>query len=296
MLKVEITMPIQNIPEIFIKDADQNSELFIHDFKMTEDVVKSRVNLTLNMFSFLQTGEKRVQLEDAFVEVNKKQSVLIKSGNCLMTELLNNEHVYFCKLFFFSNRNIVDFLEKHNFLRPTANKKAQTATPFFIIENDEFIHSFVASISSILKLNAGATTPLLALKFEEIMLYLSHKYGDEFTNYIQMLSSPENNSSFRKIVEASISTNLSLTEIAFLTNMSLSTFKRHFQSEYHANPGKWLQKKRLTRAKDVLDKGERKPSEIYLDYGYNNLSNFSIAFKNEFGFSPKNLKDSNLKQ
>jgi AraC family transcriptional regulator, exoenzyme S synthesis regulatory protein ExsA len=280
-------MLIQNIPEIFISHTDQSSELFIHDFKMTEDVVKSKVNLTLNMFSFLQTGEKRVQLEDAFVEVNNKQSVLIKSGNCLMTELLDNDHIYFCKLFFFSNKNIADFLEKHTYLSTTSDKKTQMATPFFVIENDEFIDSFVASISSILKLKTGDITQLLIVKFEEIMLYLAHKYGNTFINYIQALASPEKNSSFHKIVEASVSTNLSLTEIAFLATMSLSTFKRHFQIEYQANPGKWLQQKRLARAKDVLEKGEKKPSEIYLDYGYNNLSNFSIAFKNEFGFSPK---------
>jgi AraC-like DNA-binding protein len=43
----------------------------------------------------------------------------------------------------------------------------------------------------------------------------------------------------------------------------------------------------LNQAKIVLEKGDKKPSEIFLDYGYTSLSNFSIAFKNEFGYSPK---------
>gem|GEM_PF-3921274 len=34
---------------------------------------------------------------------------------------------------------------------------------------------------------------------------------------------------------------------------------------------------------------EATPSEIYMDFGYDNLSNFSTAFKNEFGYSPKNV-------
>lgn len=282
-------MQIQNIPEMFLRSKTQNPELYIYDFKMTEDVVKSKVNLSLHMFSFLQTGEKKVQLEDAFVEVNNKQSVLIKSGNCIMTELLDNEQIYFCKLFFFSNKNIIDFLERHPHL-VSGTKTKQVETPFFVIENDEFIHSFVASISSVLKLKTEMASPLLSIKFEEIMLYLSQKYGSAFVNYIQSLANTDSNSSFRKIVDANVYSNLGVPEIAFLANMSLSTFKRHFANEYQENPGKWFQQKRLNQAKKLLDKGEKKPSEIFAAFGYNNLSNFSTAFKNEFGYSPKEAK------
>ncbi len=71
--------------------------------------------------------------------------------------------------------------------------------------------------------------------------------------------------------------------------MSLSTFKRHFINEYKASPGKWLQDKRLQKAKETLELGKLTPSDIYLDFGYNNLSNFSTAFKNKFGCSPKEI-------
>ena len=76
-----------------------------------------------------------------------------------------------------------------------------------------------------------------------------------------------------------------MEEIAFLCNMSLSTFKRHFIKEYKVSPGKWFQDKRLQKAKETLEKGNLKPSDIYLDFGYNNLSNFSIAYKT-IRFSP----------
>ncbi len=60
-------------------------------------------------------------------------------------------------------------------------------------------------------------------------------------------------------------------------------------SEYDTSPGKWLQDKRLQRAKETLEEGNLKASDIYLDFGYNNLSNFSTAFKNKFGKSPKEI-------
>jgi len=86
-----------------------------------------------------------------------------------------------------------------------------------------------------------------------------------------------------------VHSNLKLEEIAFLCNMSLSTFKRNFTAEYKVSPGKWLQDKKLQRAKDLLESGHLKSSDIYLEVGYNNLSNFSIAFKNKFGVSPTEI-------
>lgn len=206
-----------------------------------------------------------------------------------MTELLSNDEIYFCKLFFFTNKNILDFLEKHDYLVKN-RKNLKIEKPFFVIENDEFIDSFVSSITSLLHLKTNDSAPFMSVKFEEIMLYLSHKYGSSFINYIKALSAPEKNSSLKKIVEASVYSSLNLSEIAFLANMSLSTFKRHFEKEYNANPGKWLQKKRLGHAKKLLEETQKKPMEIYADLGYTNFSNFSIAFKREFGLSPKNCK------
>jgi transcriptional regulator GlxA family with amidase domain len=60
------------------------------------------------------------------------------------------------------------------------------------------------------------------------------------------------------VVESNVHSNLKLEEIAFLCNMSLSTFKRHFIVEYNEAPGKWLQDKRLQRAKEILKEGQLK--------------------------------------
>lgn len=274
-------MPIENIPEIYFQNKDTPRDIFIYDFKMTSDVVKSKVNLSMNMFSFLQVGKKQVHFANTSMAVNSKQSLLLKKGNWLWTELLDTEAIYFCKLFFFSEKKLTEFLSKY-----TNNVKPyQEEVPYFVIENDDYIASFINSLSSDTFLNHSYGEALLALKFEEIMLYLLNKYGDEFEYYLHSLISKEV-SPFRNVVESNVYSNLKLEEIAFLCNMSLSTFKRHFTSEYNEAPGKWLQDKRLQKAKELLQDGELKASDIYLDIGYNNLSNFSIAFKNKFGISP----------
>ena len=93
-------MSIENIPEIYIKDADNQPDLFVYDFKMASDIVRSKVNLGMNMFSFLQVGKKQVHFAGTSVGVNKDQSLLLKKGNWLWTELLDTDATYYCKLFF----------------------------------------------------------------------------------------------------------------------------------------------------------------------------------------------------
>lgn len=275
-------MAIENIPEIYFKDKKGNPDLFVYDFKMTNDVVKSKVNLGMNMFSFLQEGKKQVHFAGTAVAVNKDQSLLLKKGNWLWTELLDTETIYYCKLFFFSEKKLQEFLEKYSQDNPTVTDEI----PYFIIRNDSYITSYLNSLSTISQAPKVFMENLLSIKFEELMLYLLQKYGKNFEIYLHSLIVNET-SPFKKIVESKIHSNLKLEEIAFLCNMSLSTFKRNFIKEYTVSPGKWLQDKRLLKAKETLEQGNLKPSDIFLDFGYNNLSNFSIAFKNKFGFSPR---------
>jgi AraC-like DNA-binding protein len=277
-------MPIENIPEIYSQDKEFNTGLFVYDFKMTNNVVKSKVNLSMNMFSFLQVGKKQVHFADTSITLNSKQSLLLKKGNWLWTELLDTEAVYYCKLFFFSEERLMEFLQKHT--KNSFHHKDEI--PYFVIENDDYIITFLNSMSVLNTASSDYTERLLLVKFEEIMLYLLYKYEEKFEVYLYSLISKEV-SPFKNVVESNVHSNLKLEEIAFLCNMSLSTFKRHFIVEYNEAPGKWLQDKRLQRAKEILKEGQLKASDIYQDMGYNNLSNFSIAFKNKFGKSPKEI-------
>ena len=279
-------MAIDNIPEIYMEQTAKETELFVYDFRMTNDVVKSKVNLSMNMFSFLQEGKKQVHFADASVMVHKEQSLLIKKGNWLWTELLDQENIYYCKLFFFSENMLLEFLEKYEL----KSKASQRMDPFFIIENDGYISDYLNAISRLNHFNTASKNRLLSVKFEEILLYLIAKYGENFESYLHSLIATKV-SSFKKIVESNVYSNLKLEEVAFLCNMSLSTFKRHFIKEYGVNPGKWIQDKRLDYAKNMMKDKGLAASEVYFEVGYTNLSNFSNAFKTKFGFSPREINE-----
>ncbi len=275
-------MSIQKIPESLIF-YEYSSDLFIYDLKMTQNVINSKVNLGLNMFSFLQTGHKKVHFANTTVEVNKNQSVLIKNGNCLMTELIGKDKEYYCKLFFFSSKKIKEFLDTYKY-KPT---QLNEINPFFIIENDEYINNFINSLSVILNSNKKNDQLLLELKLQELTKYLIDKYKQNFIDFLQLIVGEYEKSPFKNKIETNENLNLNLEELAFLFNVSVSTFKRKFKKEYAISPGKWFQERRLDKAKTLLESGTVKCLDVHLECGYESASNFSIAYKKKFGKSPK---------
>ena len=83
--------------------------------------------------------------------------------------------------------------------------------------------------------------------------------------------------------------NLTLDRFGYLTGRSLATFRRDFKKLYNVNPQKWLTEKRLELAHYQIAEKRQKPIDVYFEAGFENLSHFSYAFKNQFGYSPKTL-------
>ncbi len=83
--------------------------------------------------------------------------------------------------------------------------------------------------------------------------------------------------------------NVRIERFAYLTGRSLSAFKRDFEKIFHVSPGHWLVQKRLEEAHYLISKENKKPSEIYLEVGFEDLSHFSFAFKKLYGHSPGQL-------
>lgn len=84
--------------------------------------------------------------------------------------------------------------------------------------------------------------------------------------------------------------NVPMTKFAELTGRSLSTFQRDFQKLFGVTATTWLLKRRLQAAHEALAIHHRKPVDIYLEVGFEDISHFSRAFKNEFGYTPSAVK------
>jgi len=274
-------MKVNTLPEDLKISTTSAIQLF--PYQSNNDLERTKINLTKNTISFLRKGTKEVHGDDKTVLISNQQFVLMKSGNCLMTEKVSaTDKFYKSILLFFSDEVIIDFLERND-LYAIENKKHGS---FTIFEYDDFIAHFVESLEKMLTLPQKIQMSLIKIKLEEIMLYLTQQHGANFLNQLIQKANPTE-SQLIHVVENNRLNKLSLQELAFLCNMSVSTFKRAFAKHYKTTPSKWFNGQRLEHMALLMKTQKKRPIELYEEAGYENLSNFIQAFKKQFGITPK---------
>jgi AraC-like DNA-binding protein len=80
-----------------------------------------------------------------------------------------------------------------------------------------------------------------------------------------------------------------IVNLATYTNMSVSKLKSSFKRVYGSGIYEYFQKNRMQKAKSMLVSNGYSVKEVGLQLGYTNLSNFSLAFKKEFGLLPSQI-------
>jgi AraC-like DNA-binding protein len=83
-----------------------------------------------------------------------------------------------------------------------------------------------------------------------------------------------------------------IEKLSKMAMMSSTKLKKRFKEVYGMKLYEYFNHNRLQKAKGLLETGEATVKEAALEIGFANLSNFSKAFKKEFGFLPKQLKKS----
>lgn len=262
----------------------ESNPIQIVDYYSLQEISKRKINLTHNLFSFLNKGTKKIIFDNTSFSIDNSMFLLMKSGHCLTTEILSEIKNYRSILFFFSTDTLLNVLQEIDL-----NKKklySKECKSVYSFKYDEFIHRFVESLLDISKLPLDKQQKLLKIKLEEIILYLVEIYGIEF---IYSLTSKNDDSTQKliQIVEANQLNNLTINELSFLCNMSISTFKRKFIQYYSESPARWFKYKRLEHAFYLLNYKHKKASEIYLKIGYESLSSFIQAYKSKYGATPK---------
>ena len=269
-------------------NLNTSKSIVIYDYQSITELSKQQILLNKNTFSFLQEGTKEVFFDNSTCAINNSQFLLMKSGHCLMTEKLSKDSEHYRSiLFFFSDEEVFTFLRKFK-LEASHSKKLYSTYSF---NYDSFIKRFVESLLDISKLSKSIQENMLKTKLEEILLYLLDLKGLDFV-YSLINNNGNQNQKFIQTIESNRLNKLTIKELSFLSNMSVSTFKREFEKNFQSSPSKWFQDKRLEHAAYLLKNESKRPSDIFEEIGYENLSNFIQAFKTKFGVTPKQYQSS----
>jgi AraC-like DNA-binding protein len=156
------------------------------------------------------------------------------------------------------------------------------------LTSNPLFDSFLQSIQPYLDLKGAEQVHFLALKEKEIILILL-KTNPALKNVLFDFSDP-GKIDLESFMNRNFRFNVSMQRFSYLTGRSLTTFKRDFEKIFHMPPGRWLLEKRLQEAHFLMEKKGRKPSDVYLEAGFEDLSHFSYAFKKMYGITPNQLK------
>lgn len=159
-------------------------------------------------------------------------------------------------------------------------------------EKNLLLDSFFASVLPYFELERQLPEKILEVKIQEAIEIL-RSITPNVDPILADFSEP-GKINLADFMEKNYMFNISLTQFSTLTGRSLTTFKRDFRKAFHTTPQRWLIQKRLELAHYQLSNKKRTPTEIYYEAGFENLSHFSRAFKNRFGYPPTALiqKDS----
>lgn len=168
----------------------------------------------------------------------------------------------------------------------TAGKKHLSET-IFELPPDPLYKGYIDSIIPYLEIPAEENAALFALKAKEAVLLLL-RVNPELKDILFDFAEP-GKIDLEEFMTKNFHFNVGLDRFAYLTGRSLATFKRDFEKTFQTSPSRWLQQRRLQEAYYLIKEKGKKPSDVYVDVGFEDLSHFSFAFKNAFGQAPSKI-------
>lgn len=272
-------MNAYELPEFL--NQGPTGDLYIHHYRSDKSYLKNRIILNQNLICILLNGTKEVFGPQQSIKIDNTEIFLMSSGNAVMWESISDGNKLESLLIFFSNAVLREFFVRHDLHVSGSVNKSQAVIS---MKKDDYLLSFQQSLKALASENLSA---IQRIKVEELLVYLGlTNHSESFHSFVNNALGSAEQSKLRDVVEANAYKSLGIEELAFLCNMSSSTFKRHFERTFKCSPGKYFTNKRMEKAKEMLLLDKR-PSEIYAELRYQNLSSFSTEFKKYFGVSPK---------
>jgi len=242
-------------------------------------------------FIFVIEGSGSVLSPTEMVQIKSQEAVLLKCGNYLgrihISEKDSNYHTMVIHLLPEVLKEVYRN-EIPSFLKEASNEKVTTELP--LIKGNALLIKYIDSILFYFENPSLATEELLVLKIKELFMLLMHtKNAPDVKRILSKLFSPQSYS-IREIVDSHLYDDISVTELALLSNHSLSSFKRKFKEIYKESTAGYLKKKKLEKAATLLEGSAKNISKICYDSGFNDLAHFSRSFKAKYGMSPTEFR------
>lgn len=229
--------------------------------------------------------------ENEFLSVFKRQSVLMKCGNFLGQMLPDKQTGLYEAIAVHFHPEVLRRIYTNDLPKFLTDKKNKIpSSNMALVKASIPVEKYVEDVLFYFENPHLANEEILTLKVKEIILLLMQTQNAP--NVLQILDNLFTKSTvdFKTIVESHLFSEISLTELAQLTNKSLSSFKRKFKITYHTTPLQYIHTRRLLKSKELLAISEQSIGDIAFQCGFKTINHFSKKFKESTGVSPSTYR------
>jgi AraC-like DNA-binding protein len=235
-------------------------------------------------FLFIKSGNVLLAAPTENLTIAATGGILLNCGNYFadLVQQSSGEMMELIAVHFYPD--MLSEMYQHAF--PSTLPKTGFQTQLEPVRKSNVLTSFFDGLSVYFENPSLATPDLLILKIKELLLLLFQTSGEaSLTALFGRLFTPRE-VSIKTVVDAHRLSNLTITELATLCGLSLSSFKRAFQKLFNETPANYMKAQKLKEAQKLLRISTHTISEICFQVGFNEVSHFTKSFKKQFGFTP----------
>lgn len=239
-------------------------------------------------FFYIVEGEYEAVIDQGSYKIGSREALIKKCGNYI-SKYSNRQDADACEaVAVYLYPDVLHEIYKFQVPSFLDESKIPSKPKSFV--GNELIEKYISNLFVYFDNPELIDEELARLKVKElIMILLKSDQYEDVRHFLAEVFSP-GNLSFTSVVENNVFSNLSVEDLAFLTKMSLSTFKREFKRVYNESPARYIKLRKLEMAASLLQSSNDPISSIAFDSGFQDASTFSDAFAKRFGQAPSQFR------
>lgn len=241
-------------------------------------------------FYYVVSGKTNTISTTQSIPVQTSEGLVLRCGNYLNEYIESQEsehceaiaiHLYPDILRMIYDKELPDFLLNLSNIKPA---------PYQIVKSSALLKNYIDSLQFYFENPQLISDELLKLKIKELLLLLAKTDNVETLHLLMASLFKETSINFKQLIEDNLYKNYSLEELAALSNLSLSSFKREFTKHYAQSPAKYIKQRKLEQATKLLKATQLRISDIAFDCGFADLAHFSKSFQKKYKLTPSEYR------
>jgi len=259
---------------------DDGDNYILHK-KLQEDVANVDILTVSHAIVYVVNGTVEVCHDDETIMAQNGEIIFMPRDSYMVSDYVRHGKDLEVFLLFFNHEIALNFLGDRLEKRHGSKRVCK-------LNHSQNIEYFFETVQK-MQFTKKPDKAFLTLKILEFLHLLIQENASKFINTLYASEVHKQKRSISTMMLEHYDKNLTVSDFASLSGLSLSTFNREFKRIHHTTPKQWLIEKRMHKALALLDEGYT-VTQVAFDVGYLNVSNFIKAYKSIHGSTPKSMQ------